>query len=38
MKRLKRIKAIKKPKKGFFGVFRGIGPFTKEDKLKGQLE
>lgn len=30
--------SIKKPKKSFFGAFRGIGRFTKEDKLFGQLE
>lgn len=29
---------INKVKKDFFGAFRGIGPFTKEDELKGQLE
>lgn len=28
----------KKFKKDFSGAFRGIGPFTKEDELKGQLE
>jgi len=29
---------IKKPKKSFFGSLKGIGPFTKEDEFKGQLE
>ena len=29
---------IKKSKRDFFGSLRGIGPFTKEDELKGQLE
>ena len=29
---------VKKPKKDFFGALRGIGSFTKEDELKGQLE
>ena len=29
---------IKKMKKDFFGALRGIGSFTKEDELKGQLE
>ncbi|MBS3174402.1 hypothetical protein J4440_00815 [Candidatus Woesearchaeota archaeon] len=29
---------IKKIKKSRFGMFKGIGTFTKEDKLKGQLE
>lgn len=29
---------IKKPKKDFFGALKGIGSFTKEDKIKGQLE
>jgi hypothetical protein len=28
---------ITKPKKDFFGSLKGIGPFTKEDELKGQL-
>ena len=30
--------AGRKPKKEFFGTLRGIGSFTKEDELKGQLE
>ena len=25
---------VKKPKKSFFGIARGVGPFTKEDELK----
>ena len=25
-------------KKDFFGTLKGIGSFTKEDELKGQLE
>ena len=29
---------IEKVRKDFFGALRGIGPFTKEDELKGQLE
>ena len=29
---------VRKPKKDFFGTLRGIGSFTKEDELKGQLE
>lgn len=29
---------IKKLKKDFFGMLKGIGPFTKEDKIKGQFE
>ena len=29
---------VKKIKKSGFGLFKGIGSFTKEDKLKGQLE
>ena len=29
---------IKKIKKSGFGLYKGIGPFTKEDKLRGQLE
>lgn len=29
---------VKKLKKSGFGLFKGVGPFTKEDKLKGQLE
>ena len=27
-----------KMKKDFFGALKGIGSFTKEDELKGQLE
>ena len=29
---------IKRTKKSGFGLFKGIGSFTKEDKLKAQLE
>ena len=29
---------IEKVKKDFFGFLRGIGPFTQEDKIKGQFE
>ena len=29
---------VKKVKKSAFGSLKGIGPFTKEDELKGQLE
>ncbi len=29
---------VKKPKRDFFGVLRGIGSFSKEDELKVQLE
>ena len=29
---------VKKVKKSWFGVFKGIGPMTKKDELKGQLE
>ena len=29
---------IKKVRKSGFGMFKGIGPFTKEDKFRGQLE
>lgn len=29
---------IEKVKKDFFGALRGIGSFTKDDELKGQLE
>jgi len=29
---------IEKVKKDFFGAFKGIGPFTEKDRLKGQLE
>lgn len=29
---------VRKPKKDFFGALKGVGPFTKEDELKGQLE
>ncbi len=25
---------IKKPKKSFFGIAKGVGPFTKEDEFK----
>ena len=27
-----------KPKRDFFGILKGVGRFTKEDELKGQLE
>jgi hypothetical protein len=29
---------IKKQKKSYFGALKGIGSFTKEDELKGQLD
>mgnify|MGYP001581909453 CR=1 FL=1 len=29
---------VKKIKKSGFGMCKGIGPFTREDKFKGQLE
>lgn len=29
---------VEKIKKDFFGCLKGIGKFTKEDKIKGQLE
>ena len=29
---------VKKAKKSGFGIFKGIGPFKREDKFKGQLE
>lgn len=29
---------IKKVRKSGFGMFKGIGPFTKDSKFKGQLE
>lgn len=29
---------IEKIKKSGFGLFKGIGPFKKEDKFRGQLE
>lgn len=29
---------IEKVKKSGFGLFKGIGPFTKDSKFKGQLE
>jgi len=29
---------VKRPKKDGFGILKGIGSFTKEDELKGQLE
>jgi len=29
---------IEKIRKSGFGMLKGIGPFTKEDKFKGQLE
>ena len=29
---------IKKIRRSGFGMLKGIGPFTKEDKFKGQLE
>lgn len=32
-----RIEIRRLPKSGF-GLFKGVGPFSKESKLKGQLE
>ena len=29
---------VRKLKRDFFGSLRGIGPFTEEDKIKGQFE
>lgn len=29
---------VRKAKKDFFGAFRGVGKFTKEDELKGQFD
>jgi len=29
---------VRKLKKDFFGMLKGIGPFTEEDKIKGQFE
>jgi len=29
---------VKKAKQDFFGTLRGIGPFTRDDKIIGQLE
>lgn len=29
---------VEKIKKDFFGLLKGLGSFTKEDELKGQLE
>ena len=29
---------VEKVRKDFFGALKGIGPFTEEDELKGQLE
>ncbi len=29
---------VRRHKKDFFGALKGIGSFTKEDELKGQLE
>ena len=29
---------VRKLKKDFFGTLKGIGPFTEEDKIKGQFE
>lgn len=29
---------VKRPRKDFFGALKGVGPFMKEDKMKGQLE
>jgi len=29
---------VKKVKKDFFGALKGIGPMTKEDKFRGQVE
>ena len=29
---------VRKLKKDFFGMLKGIGPFTEEDKIKGQFK
>lgn len=29
---------VNRPKKDYFGALRGIGSFTEDDELKGQLE
>ncbi len=29
---------VRKIKKDFFGVLKGVGPFRREDELKGQLD
>jgi len=29
---------VRKLKKDFFGMLKGIGPFKEEDKIKGQFE
>ena len=29
---------VRKPKKSFFGAFKGIGKFTKKNKFASQLE
>jgi len=29
---------VKKHKKDYFGALKGIGPFTKEDRARGQLD
>ncbi|MAH45723.1 hypothetical protein CMI37_07825 [Candidatus Pacearchaeota archaeon] len=29
---------VGKIKKDFFGALKGVGPFTEQDRLKGQLE
>lgn len=29
---------VERPNRDFFGALKGIGSFTKEDELKGQLE
>lgn len=29
---------VSRPKKDYFGALRGIGSFTEDDELKGQLE
>jgi len=29
---------VKKMKRDFFGALKGVGSFTEEDELKGQLE
>ena len=29
---------VKKAKRDFFGSLRGVGSFTEEDEMKGQLE
>ena len=29
---------VEKVKRDFFGSLKGVGPFTEDDRLKGQLE